>query len=489
MKEPEKERKERKEMKLLPAVAIFFVIGIAMTFQRLVFKSDMGAMFMILWVLLIPIGIYYGFTAEEMQNVAITFTNKALPAIYISLIVGALMSCWIASGATPAVIYYGIKLINPRFFLVTAMLLCSVVSLLSGTSKGSVGTAGVAMIGIGNSLGIPPAVTAGAIICGSFFGDKMSPMSDTTILASAVSGVDIFKHIRHMVYDQVPTYLFSLIVFLILGMRYGGQVSSAEVDALMLGLEEHFNLGIVALLPIILTAVFLFMKLPVLFCMLAGSVSGIVVAIFYQGMDVAAAFRCFYSGYSFETSNAMLSTLLNRGGIASMWSLAGITLFGFTVAGMLDHMKVLDTIANALLKYVRNTAGVTVLTIIFGVIGNAVAMSQNFAIVMTGTLMAPVYKKYNMAPKNCSRDLEAGGTYGAMFIPWNTNAAFAAEVLGVSVVSYIPYVPLLYLTPILVILYAAFKIKLVKIYEDEGYVDVSARLEQDTERQKVLGSI
>ena len=167
-----------------------------------------------------------------------------------------------------------------------------------------------------------------------------------------------------------------------------------------------------------------------------------------------------------------------------MWSLAGITLFGFTVAGMLDHMGVIQKLAEAMMKCVHTPVGVSVMTIVFGFLGNAIAFSQNFAIVMTGTLMAPVYSKYNMQPKNCSRDLEAGGTYGAMFIPWNANAVFAVATLGVSVTEYLPYIPLLYLTPIIVILYTIFRFKLDKIYDDAGYVDVSDRLAADPERQK-----
>jgi len=482
----ENNQKPKHQMTLIPAILIFLVIGAAIATQKVVFKGDMGAMFLMLWVVLIPIGIFFGKSAVEMEEYAIKFTSKASSAVFVMLTVGALISCWIASGTTPAIIYYGIKFINPKIFLVTAMVLCAVVSMLSGTSNGACGTAGVAMMGIGNSLGIPAPITAGAVICGAFFGDKMSPMSDTTILASSISEVNIFKHIRHMVYDQVPALLISLIFFLVLGFKYSGQINSPEVDAMMAGLQENFNLGFVAFIPLIITGVMLFKRLPALLCMLAGAVSGVLVAIFYQGLDVATAFNTFYSGYSFETANEMLSTLLNRGGVSSMWSLVGVTLFGFTVAGMLDQLKVLETIAASIMKSIHNITGVTIITILFGFIGNAVALSQNFAIVMSGTLMAPVYKKYNLHPKNCSRDLEAGGTYGAMFIPWNNNAIFCAGALGVGVTSYIPYIPLLYLTPVIVVIFSIVKFKMEKIYDDCGYVDVTQRLADDPETQARL---
>ena len=449
MKDRNIDSKKRK-MSLVPAIIVFVVICAAIAVQKVIFDGDMGAMFLMLWVVLIPFGMFYGFKASELEDIAVKFTAKSLPAVFIMLSVGALIGTWIAAGTTPAVIYYGIKFINPKFFLVTAIILCSIISLLSGTSLGSVGTAGVAMMGIGNSLGIPAPVTAGACICGAFFGDKMSPMSDTTILASSICGVNIFKHIRHMV---------------------------------------NFKLGIMAFLPLLVTIVLLLKKVSATLCIIIGSVMGIAVAVFYQGMDVAAAFNTFYSGFTLETENEMLFTLLNRGGISSMWSLVGVTLFGFTVAGMLDHMDVLKCIADSTVKHIHGTAGVTFLTILFGFVGNAVAMSQNFAIVMSGTLMAPLYKRYNMLPKNCSRDLEAGGTYGALFIPWNTNALFCAGALGVSVLSFIPYIPLLYITPVVVIIYSITKFHIDKIYEDEDFVDVSERLEKDHDKQNVMGEL
>lgn len=488
MKDRNIDSKKRK-MSLVPAIIVFVVICAAIAVQKVIFDGDMGAMFLMLWVVLIPFGMFYGFKASELEDIAVKFTAKSLPAVFIMLSVGALIGTWIAAGTTPAVIYYGIKFINPKFFLVTAIILCSIISLLSGTSLGSVGTAGVAMMGIGNSLGIPAPVTAGACICGAFLGDKMSPMSDTTILASSICGVNIFKHIRHMVYDQVPSYLITLIFFFVLGFKYGGNIDSPEVNAMMEGLQGNFKLGIMAFLPLLVTIVLLLKKVSATLCIIIGSVMGIAVAVFYQGMDVAASFNTFYSGFTLETENEMLFTLLNRGGISSMWSLVGVTLFGFTVAGMLDHMDVLKCIADSTVKHIHGTAGVTFLTILFGFVGNAVAMSQNFAIVMSGTLMAPLYKRYNMLPKNCSRDLEAGGTYGALFIPWNTNALFCAGALGVSVLSFIPYIPLLYITPVVVIIYSITKFHIDKIYEDEDFVDVSERLEKDHDKQNVMGEL
>lgn len=481
-----KEPRQKREMTFPVALVLFLLVCCAIAVQKAVFKGDMGAMFLMLWVVIIPVGMLYGHTSHEMEEAAIKFTHKALSPVFVLLTAGALISCWIAAGTTPAIIYYGIKLINPKIFLVTAMLLCSVVALLCGTSMGTIGTAGVALIGIGNSLGIPAPITAGAIVCGAFFGDKMSPMSDTTILASSISEVDIFKHIRHMMYDQIPTYLVTLLFFLIVGFKYSGTIDPATTQELLDGLHSNFKLGFVAFIPLIVTAVLLALKQSALLSMLGGALMGIVVAIFYQGMPAPDAFNVFYGGFSIDTNIDALATLLNRGGIADMWGLAGVTLFGFTVAGMLEYLEVIQKLAEVLMKRVHNPLGITIMTVFFGILGNAIAFSQNFAIVMTGTLMSPMYKRYNLQPKNCSRDLEAGGTYGALLIPWNVNSVFVAATLGVSTTAFIPYIPLLYLTPVVVIIYAAVKFKLEKIYDDEGYVDVTERLAKDPERQKEI---
>ena len=248
--------------------------------------------------------------------------------------------------------------------LFTAVLLCSLVSLACGTSNGTAGTAGVALIGIGNSMGIPSPITAGAIICGSYFGDKMSPMSDTTILASSIAEVNIFKHIRHMVYDQIPGYIISIIFFLVIGLQYGGSVDSPETIALMNGLQENFHLDLIALLPLIVTALLLIFKQSALMSILGGAVSGILVAIFYQGMGASEGFGVFYNGFSLATENETLSTLLNRGGINSMWSLAGITLFGFTIAGMLDYLQVINRIAEVVTKRIHSITAHSFITIL-----------------------------------------------------------------------------------------------------------------------------
>lgn len=481
-----KEYKSKKEMTFFVALLLFLIVCAAIAVQKAVFGGNMGAMFLMLWVIIIPVGMYYGHTSQEMEDAAIQFAKKALSPLFVLLTAGALISCWIAAGTTPAIIYYGIKLINPKIFLVTAVLLCSFVSLLCGTSMGTVGTAGVALIGIGNSLGIPSHITAGAIVCGSFFGDKMSPMSDTTILASSISNVDIFKHIRKMTYDQIPTYLFTIVFFLVIGFKYGGSIDPSVTAELMEGLSTNFKLGIITIIPLIITAIFLALKQSALLSMLGGAVSGIFVAIFYQGMNVADAFNVFYKGFFIETNVDALASLLNRGGIADMWSLAAVTLFGFTIAGMLEYLGVIDKLASAMLKRIHSPLGISFITILLGILGNAIAFSQNFAIVMTGTIMSPMYQRFNIRPDNCSRDLEAGGTYGALLIPWNINTVFVAATLGVSATAFVPYIPLIYLTPIVVLVYVAIKFKLTKIYDDEGYVDVSERLSQDSEKQKEI---
>lgn len=483
----ENRKKERqKPMTLGGALLIFLIICTAIALQKVVIKGDMGAMFFMLWVFLIPVGIYFGHSSSEMEEAAIQFTAKAISPMLVLLAAGALIGTWISSGTTPALIYYGLKFINPKIFLVVSMLLCTIVALFCGTSNGTVGTAGVALVGIGNSMGIPIGITAGAVICGAFFGDKMSPVSDTNILSTSITGVNMFTHIRYMVFDQVPGYLISLLLFFFIGLQYQGSIDNASTLALMEGLQDQFQMGFFAFLPMLVTGILLAMKQSSLLAILGGAVIGILVSIFYQGMDPIAAINVFYSGYSIVTPNKDLATLLNRGGVADMWGLAGITLFGFTVAGMLDYLDVLKKLAEAVSRKIHSITGLAFITILFGFIGNAVALSQNFTIVMTGTLMNPIYPKYNLLPKNCSRDLQAGGTYGAMFIPWNSNTVFVCGALGVTVTEYLPYIPLLYLTPLVILVYTVIRFKVERIYPDVGYVDITGRLAKDPQKQKEI---
>lgn len=477
--EERKNQNKKREMSAGMAFLIFLLVGGAIALQKVVFKGDMGSMFFICWLFLIPIGTFFGYDSNDLIKASFSFIQKAIPAVFILLAAGSLIGTWIAAGTTPAVIYYGIKIISPKFFLVTTLLLASALSLFTGSASGTIGTVGIAMMGIGAGLGVPPAITAGAIVCGAFFGNRLSPMADTTILASTTTGINIFKYIRFALYDQVPAYLITVIFFLVIGFKYGGSIDPSTTMEMVTGIQTNFHLGILTITPLVVTGVFLAKKQPALIAILSGSVSAIFIAIFYQGVPVARAFNTFYSGYSLQTQSKVMETLLNRGGIESMWSLAGITLFGFAVAGILQHIKILEKLAEAMVKCVRTTTGLTFITLFLGFVGNAIALSQNFAIVMTGTLMAPVYKKYNLQLLCCCRDVEAGGTYGALFFPWNANTVFAASVLGVSAGAFIPYLVLLYITPIIILGFAITNFKMLKIYPDEKYVDVSERLKND----------
>ncbi|ADK17059.1 MULTISPECIES: Na+/H+ antiporter NhaC family protein [Clostridium] len=484
--EGKKNQNKKREMSVGVAVLIFVLVAGAIAVQKAVFQGDMGSMFFICWLFLIPIGVFFGYDSNELTKSSFNFIQKAIPAIFILLAAGSLIGTWIAAGTTPAVIYYGIKIINPKVFLVTTLLLSSALSMFTGSAYGTMGTVGVAMMGIGSGLNVPPAITAGAVICGAYFGNRLSPMADTTILASTTTGINIFKYIKFALNDQVPAYLITVIFFLVIGFRYGGSIDPGTTREIVTGLQSNFHLGIITLTPLVITGILLAKKQPALIAILSGSVSAIFVSIFYQGVPVARAFNIFYSGYSLETQSKVMQTLLNRGGIDSMWSLAGITLFGFAVAGMLQHMKVLETIAEAMVKRVHTTVGLTFITLLLGFLGNAIALSQNFAIVMTGTLMAPIYKRYNLQVLCCCRDVEAGGTYGALFFPWNSNTVFAASVLGVSAGAFIPYLILLYITPIIIIGYAITNFKMLKIYSDEKYVDVSERLKSDPDPDIII---
>lgn len=479
--------RNKKKISLGAAIGIFLFICVAVAAQSALFHADMGTMFFICWVVLLPVAMRYGYTAEELMSASFEFIQKALPAVFIFLSAGALIGTWIAAGTTPTIIYYGILIINPYFFLLTSLILCSAISLFTGSASGTVGTAGIAMMGIGETLGVPAPITAATVVTGAFFGNRMSPLADTTILSTTVVGVHIFRHLKNQLWDQIPAYLIASAVFVFLGIQHVGNMDMAYTQSIVNALESHFSLGLPTLLPLVVTGFFLAKRKPALLAVMAGAITATFVAVLYQGMPLAEAMNVFYKGYHMESDNPFMVTLLNRGGIGAMWSLAGITLFGFAVAGLLQYIGVIGTLADTMIRRVKSIRSLTFLTLFLGFFGNAVSLSQNFAIVMTGTLVTPLYQKFNLQLKNCSRDLEAGGTYGALFFPWNTNTIFAAGTLGVSALDFIPYLTLLYVTPIILMIFAFTKFRMIKIYDDEDYVDVTERLNKDPERLAMMG--
>lgn len=448
---------------ILLTLILFFVIGMQ------VFSVKLQTLLLLGWLIIIPFGMRLGHSYESLEKEAFLTFGKGLQAAMILMAVGLMIGSWISAGTVPTLLYVGLKVINPKFFLVSVLLFCSIVSLATGTSWGTIGTAGIAMMGIGAGLGIPAGMTAGAIISGAFFGDKMSPLSDSTNLAPAVAGTDLITHIKHMAYTTLPAYIISAIIFLFLGFRYGSGVTDVnQVNEILTSLSGIFRIGMIPMLPALVVLTLLLLKKPAVPSMLIGGVVGTLVAVFYQGYGVSEAMGYLYNGFSGEFGNLFMNKLLNRGGIASMLGMVATMIFALGLGGLLNYTGILSTILDAVSKKIRSTGALVASTIFVSYFSNAVGASMTFAAVITGSLMAPLFKKFNLKPENLSRIIEDAGTLGAVLIPWNLSAIFVMGTLQVSFLEYLPYCLLSFITPIISLIYGFTGITMKQYEESES---------------------
>ncbi|KQI68314.1 sodium:proton antiporter [Loktanella sp. 3ANDIMAR09] len=389
--------------------------------------------------------------------------HVSMPSLAVLIVVGMIIGVWIASGTVPTLIYYGLTLLNPSIFLAAAMILCAVVSLSLGTSWGTVGTIGLALMGIGAGFDVPVYWTAGAVVSGAFFGDKISPLSDTTNLAPAVTGTTVFDHIQNMLPTTVPAMLIALIIYIGAGfMLMGeGETSFAAIDAITTGLDERFAIGIVPLLPALIVVALALKKQPPLPSLFAGVLAGGLVAIFWQGNGLHDVFTYAQSGYAIDTGIADIDSLLNSGGIQSMMWTISLMLIALGFGGALERTGCLESIINAITARVRSFGAVQTSAIATSFATNMVAGDPYISIALPGRMYAPLYRGIGYSTLNLSRAVEEGGTLMSPLIPWNAGGAFVITALGLGIMDgnlenllYIPLAFACWLAPVIGIFYA-----------------------------------
>jgi NhaC family Na+:H+ antiporter len=349
------------------------------------------------------------------------------------------------------------------------MIICSIISLGTGSSWSTAGTVGVALIGVGQGLGIPVPMVAGAIISGAYFGDKMSPLSDTTNLAPAVAGTDLFSHIRHMVYTVVPAYIIGLGLYAYLGARFsGGVLDSQNIEIMLTTIKSQFFIHPLLLLPPILVIVMVVLKVPPLPALLGGTVLGALFAVFTQSRSLAAIVEASFSGYVSNSGVTMVDELLTRGGLMSMMETVALIICALSFGGIMEKTGMLEALAAALLKRVRRT-GSLVATTIFSCIGmNVIAADQYIAIVVPGRMFKNAFDAKKLHPKNLSRALENSGTMTSPLIPWNSCGAFMGATLGVNPLLYLPYAFLNLIVPLVSLFYGYTGITMEKVDQDQS---------------------
>lgn len=415
---------------------------------------------------------YKQMIAEVGENV-----RSTTGALLILLMVGALSGTWLISGIIPAMIYYGLQILNPTIFLAACVIICAIISIATGSSWTTAATVGIALVGIGEALGISMGMTAGAVLSGAYFGDKLSPLSDTTNLAPAMAGGELFSHIKYMTWTTVPTITVTLIVFIILGFTIDTS-GVADTEAILQTIDGTFNInGWLFLVP--LGVIFMIVKkAPPLLALLIGTLLGAVFALIFQPDIVTAIgggghldFESSYKGIlnaitidtAIETTDPALNDLFSSGGMAGMLGTIWLIVCAMVFGGIMDGIGALARITKSLLNMVTSDVGLFASTGVSCVVLNGTASDQYLAIVVPGKMFSKAYAERGLAPENLSRTLEDTGTVTSVLVPWNTCGAYHSGVLGVGVGEYFIYAIFNWLSPIMTMIFAALKIKIKKL--------------------------
>lgn len=409
--------------------------------------------------------------AENLQSVT--------GALLILLFVGALAGTWLISGIIPAMIYYGLQILHPSIFLPACIIICAIISLATGSSWTTSATVGIALIGIGKVLGIPVGMVAGAVISGAYFGDKLSPLSDTTNLAPAMAGGELFSHIRYMTYTTVPSIVITIIVFTILSLTQN-TTGAADTESLMLAIEEKFTITPFLFIVPAVVILLIVKKSPPLIALLIGSLLGGVFALLFQSkilLEITeASVLSFEVGYraimdsmtvstEITTTNALLNDLFTSGGMEGMLGTIWLIICAMVFGGIMDAIGALERISSALLNWAQTTFQLFASTVASCLAINLTASDQYLSIVIPGKMFSKAYKDRKLAPENLSRTLEDSGTVTSVLIPWNTCGAYQSGVLGVGVGEYFIYAIFNWLSPFMTLLFAALNIKIKALKE------------------------
>ncbi|MCP4690730.1 MAG: Na+/H+ antiporter NhaC [Desulfobacterales bacterium] len=395
-----------------------------------------------------------GFPWEVVQDGMIKGISNSLQAIIILSIIGILIGVWILSGVVPTLLYYGLKILHPKIFLPATVLICSICSLATGTSWGTTGTIGVALIGIGAGLGFPLPIVAGAVLSGAYFGDKMSPLSDTTNLAPAMAGTDLYTHIRHMAYTTGVSYGLTLIIETVLGFFYGGGSANIEiVNQILKTLDSQFNINVVFLLPPVLVLVCAFKKMPAIPGITMGVLSGAILGFLFQGNGFGDFLSAGYGGYVSSTGVAAVDSLLTKGGFSSMLYAISIVLCAMMFGGIMEHTNQLKVIVDKILLKAQSSGSLITATVLTALGANVVLCDQYMAVVMAGRMYAQAYPERGLHPKNLSRAVEDSATVTGCLVPWNSGGAYQSATLGVATIAYLPFAFFNWLSPLVTLLF------------------------------------
>lgn len=453
---PEEVKASPRKATLLEALLTFGLLILIMSVSIIKYEVDPHVPMFVGVILAALMALKIGYEWHVIENAMVKGITQALQSIIILAIIGILVGVWILSGVVPSMIYYGLKILNPSIFLVATVIIASITSLATGTSWGTAGTMGIALMGIAQGMGIPAPITAGAVISGAYFGDKMSPLSDTTNLAPAMAGTDVFTHVKAMVKPTAIAYILSLIIFGVFSAKFAkGGADTTAVVALQEGLKANFHINPILLLPPVIVIVSIAFKMPAIPGIVLGIISAALLGPIFQGANLGDIMSAGMGGYVSETGVEALDDLLTAGGLENMMYSISLTILAMMFGGIAEETGQLEAIVGVILKRVKSATGLVASTIITCFLSNATMPEQYISVVIPGRMYAPAYRDRGYHPKMLSSTLEAGGTISGALIPWNTCGVYMTTVLGVSTIHYLPYAYFNLLMPVAAIILTA----------------------------------
>ncbi len=404
-------------------------------------KAPIVVVMLLSWLLLVPFGLYLGYSMQEMEKAALDLIRPSVGVMALMIAVGGMVSIWLCAGTVPSMIYWGLKIISPSVFLLVAFIVTSLVGMATGTSWGTVATVGVAMMGVGLGLGLPSGLVAGAIISGSYFGNGLSPVSDVPLMTSSVTNVDLWEHVKYLSHTSGIAWVLSAVLYGFLGIHYAGTaIDMAGINDITSTLDALFHISVVTLIPMAVVLVMMFKKFSALWSILTGSVVGMLVSVFYQGFTLAEVFGFVNKGFSMECDNAIIASLLNRGGFASMYELVAIIVGSMGVGGILKGTGMLDVLIIALSRKVNNIRSLSIVTAIATLACTTLIGTYYFCMTFVGTLMPSLYQKAGYRPENAGRIINDLSSHFVIFLPWNAGGMYMMAQLGVPIREYAPFV-------------------------------------------------
>ena len=478
------EDREIKAPKLYQALLSFAGLVLVMAVGIIVFEVDPHIPMFIGVIIAAIMAMVLGYKWSQIEKMMVDGISKAMQSILILAIVGMMIGAWLISGTIPTMIYYGLKLLSPKIFLVATVLICSITSLATGTSWGTMGTMGLALIGIGQGLGMPIGPTAGAVLAGAYFGDKLSPLSDTTNLAPAMAGTDVFTHVKYMLKSTLTAYVISLVFFGVYGFIHAtsGAVDASQATIIMEGIGNTFHISPLLLLPPVVVILAIALKVPAIPGITLGFLVASIMApiaqpdlaifddsleLLHNGVDLGDLLSVALNGFYCNTEVEAINDLLTTGGLMNMASSILMTIIAMMFGGIMEGSGQLAVIINTISGKIKSDAGMIAATEVTCVLSNTVMPEQYISILVPGRMYAPAYRERGIHPKSLSNALESAGTVTSCLIPWNTCGLFIAKTLGVTAAVYAPWAVFNYTMPVICLIMAFMGITVTKMTPEE----------------------